>query len=188
MKVAVRYRMFSGVSYLALIIGGCPKRQTVTRIVYTPAPPAAAAPTSETAAGTLLIQEPEVPEPVAEPIPEATPPPPKPAPRRRATETTAPAAEPDTSEPAAVPALEPHETPEQQSQLKRQVIALEQNVQQRIAVIEQRRSASLDGKALGDARTFLNRSREALQKGNLHLALNFAQKASLLVDSAEQKP
>src|SRR6266568_4563259 len=185
MKVAVRYRMFSGVSCLALIIGGCPKRQTVTRIVYTPAPPVAAAPTSETAAGTLLIQEPEVPEPVAEPIPEATPPPPKPTPRRRATETTAPAAEPDTSEPAAVPALEPHETPEQQSELKREIIALEQNVQQRIAVIEQRRSASLDGKALGDARAFLNRSREALQKGNLHLALNFAQKASLLVDSAE---
>jgi len=188
MQVAVRYRMFSGVSCLAVIIGGCPKRQTVTRVVYTPAPPAASGPASETATGTLLIQEPEVPEPVAEPIPEATPPPPKPAPRRRATETTAPAAEPETSEPAAVPALEPHETPEQQSELKRQVIALEQNVQQRIAVIEQRRSASLDGKALGDARAFLNRSREALQKGNLHLALNFAQKASLLVDSAEQKP
>ena len=70
-----------------------------------------------------------------------------------------------TPEPAAVPALEPHQTPEQQSELKRQVIALEQNVQQRIAAIEQKHSTSVDGKALGEARAFLNRSREALPGG-----------------------
>jgi hypothetical protein len=181
--------MLIGPSCLALVIGGCPKRQTVTRVIYTPAPPGVGSPTSETSAGTLLIQEPAAPEPVAEPIPEATPePPPKPPPRRRTTETTAPAAEPETPEPVAVPALEPHETPAQQSDLKRQVITLEQNVQQRIAVIEQKHSPSIDGKALGEARAFLNRSREELKKGNLHLALNFAQKASLLADAAEQKP
>lgn len=191
MKVAVKYRMFTGASCLALLIGGCPKRQTVTRVVYTPAAPAAASPTANTPPETLLIQEPAAPEPVAEPSPEAPPAsPPKPPPRRRATETetTTPVTGPVTPEPAAVPALEPHQTPEQQSELKRQVIALEQNVQQRIAAIEQRHSASVDGKALGEARAFLNRSREALQKGNLHLALNLAQKASLLIDAAEQKP
>jgi hypothetical protein len=182
--------MFAGASCLALIIGGCPKRQTVTRVVYVPAPPAAASSASEASPGTLLIPEPPAPEPAAAPTPEPTPePPPKSAPRRRETETATPA-EPGTPEPApvAVPALEPHETPAQQSDLKRQIITLQQSIQQRIAVIEQKRSGSVDRKALNEARTFLTRSHEALQNGNLRLALNLAQKASLLVDAAEQKP
>jgi hypothetical protein len=185
------FRSAAGVSCLALIIGGCPKRQTVTRVVYTPPPPAAAAPASEASSGTLLIQEPAPPEPVAEPAPEETPaPPPRVAPRRRATETeTSPATEPGNEEPpAAVPAIEPHETSEQQNDLKRKIIGLQQSILQRIAFIEQQHSAAVDGKALNDARAFLTRSRSALQNGNLRLAMNLAEKASLLVDAAEQKP
>lgn len=185
-------RSAAGVSCLALIIGGCPKRQTVTRVVYTPPPPTASESAPEGSSGTLIIQEPAPPEPVAEPVPEETPPAsPKVTPRRRAAETeTAPTAEPGSEEPppAEVPAIEPHQTSEQQSDLKRRIISLQQSIQQRIAVIEQRHSSAVDHKALDDARAFLNRSKEALQKGNLRLAMNLAEKASLLVDAAEQKP
>jgi hypothetical protein len=184
-------RSAAGVSCLALIIGGCPHRQTVTRVVYTPPPPAAAGPDAQASSGTLLIAEPAPPEPVAEPAPEETPaPPPKPTPRRRTTESETPPAPQAGSEetpPAEVPAIQPHETSEQQNDLKRKIIGLQQSILQRIAVIEQRHS-TVDGKALDDARAFLNRSKEALQKGNLRLAMNLAEKASLLVDAAEQKP
>lgn len=192
-KMERRFKIPSaaGVSCLALIIGGCPKRQTVTRVVYMPPPPASAAPANEASSGTLLIEEPAPPEPVVQPVPEKTPEqPPKITPRRRATETEGlPSPETSSEEPspAEVPALEPHQTTEQQSDLKRKIISLQQSIQQRIAVIEQRKS-SVDGKALDDARAFLNRSRQALQNGNLRLALNLAEKASLLVDAAEQKP
>ena len=177
---------------MALIIGGCPKRQTVTRVVYTPPPPTAAAPAAEASSGTLLIPEPPPPEPVVESAPEETPaPPPKVTPRRRSTESENPTVpEPGAEEPppAEVPAIEPHQTSEQQNDLKRKIISLQQSIQQRIAFIEQQHSADVDGKALDEARTFLTQSRTALQKENLRLAMNLAEKASLLVDAAEQKP
>jgi hypothetical protein len=192
MKVNLKFPSAAGVSCLALIIGGCPKRQTVTRVVYTPPPPAASEPATEASSGTLLIEEPAPPEPVAEPVPEETPaPPPRPAPRRRATESeTAPAPEPGAEgpAPAEVPAIEPHQTSEQQNDLKRKVISLQQSIQQRIAFIEQQHSPAVDGKAMKEARAFLKQSTSALQNGNLRLAMNLAEKASLLVEAAEQKP
>ena len=185
------FRSAAGVSCLALIIGGCPKRQTVTRVVFTPPPPAAAAPAAETSAGTLVIEEPAPPEPPSE-SPQATAPPPAPktAPRRHATEPETTVPQPGTEEPAPaeVPALQPHETSEQKSDLKRKVISLQQSIQQKMAVIEQEHSTIINSKAMTDARAFLNRSRMALQNGNLRVAMNLAQKASLLVDAAIQNP
>ena len=174
---------------LALIIGGCPKRQASTRIVYVPSPPPAATQASAADAPTMVIEEPAPPEPpAASPQP---PPPPEPARRRRVlrreTPAAAPANNPDTAEPPAppVPSLEPRESSAQQAALRRQIQGLQDDVRQRIAKLSRAGLSGADRKTLDDARTFFAQSTRALNEADFQRALNLARKASLLVSALE---
>ncbi len=171
---------------MALLIGGCPKRQTARRIIYVPSPPPATRSAAEPVTETVVIEEPP---PAVQP-PEVAPEEPRaPNPEhepRRTIKSTPGAAEsaPESGEPppsGEIPALEPRETPQQESALRRQVVGLQNDVQQQITQLERARLASGDRKILEDARTFLGQSSKALEQGDLHRSLNLARKASLLV-------
>jgi len=175
---------------MALLIWGCPKRQTTVRVVYAPVPPAAT-PTPAAESGSLVIEEPPPPEP-AEVAP-AESPSPKPTPRRRrplrteppaASESATEAAEPPTAE---VPALEPRESPGQQTALRQQILGLQERLRQRAARFDRRKLTSEGRKMLDDTRTFLAQSERALLDGDLQRARNLANKAALLVSALEQQ-
>jgi hypothetical protein len=174
---------------VALFIFGCPKRQTSPRLIYVPAPPPAASVPSEPASGTLVIPAPQPAETVeAVPAPEAA----KPKPvrrRRRASPTEAETPEPSPQaapSEAAVPALEARESPQQQGELRRQIIQLHADIEGRMAQLHPASLNTQEKKTLDDAQLFLSQSQRALVNGDLTRALNLARKASLLVDSLEQ--
>jgi len=179
---------------LALFIGGCPKRQAPTRIVYVPSPLPAAAPAASSTQ-TMVIEEPAPPEPPPPP-PEPAPAPPHPVHRMRPRLRTEPPAEntdntentPETTVPPPtpqVPSLEPRESSTEQASLLRQIQELQSDVRQRIATLSRTRLESADRKTLDDARTFFAQSARALNEGDLQRALNLARKASLLVSALE---
>src|SRR5438128_6352295 len=187
--------MRKGVSSLfaaALLIGGCPRRHTTSRLVYVPAP--AATPQSATTTESIVIEEPAPPEPQSKPS--ATAPTQESAaqrarpPRRRTTRADAPGeteqapAEPPADVPA--PALEPLGTLEQQANLRRQIAAAQEGTQKRIAQLEGANLAIDDRKTLGGARAFLAQSTRALENGELERAHLLAHKAALLVQAVEQ--
>jgi len=139
----------------------------------------------------MVIEEPAPPEPPA-PSPQPTPPP-KPAPRRRRVLRTEPpaAANGNTSEttaPAApqVPSLEPRESSSEETALRRQIQALQDDVRQRIAKLSRAKLSGADRKTLDDARTFFAQSTRALNEADLQRALTLARKASLLVSALER--
>lgn len=176
---------------MAVLIFGCPKRQTSPRLIYVPAPPPAASEPSQPASGTLVIQEPAPPETV-----EAAPPPPPPAPkpvqrRRRPAsaeaETPEQPAEPAAAEPT-VPSLEPRESPQEQNTLRVKIIQLHADIEGQMAQLNAASLSAEDKKTLEDVRLFLSQSRLALQNGDLTRALNLARKASLLINSLTRKP
>lgn len=160
------------------------------RVVYAPAPPAAATPTPAGESGTLVIEEPAAPEP-AEVAP-AESESPRPTPRRRRPLRTEPlgatesAGEPVEPPPTEVPALEPRGSPGQQTALRQQVLNLQENLRQRAARLDGLRLTSEARKTLDDARTFLSQSERALLDGDFPRARNLANKASLLVSALEQ--
>ena len=176
---------------LAMFIGGCPKRQAPTRIVYVPSPPPAVTQVSSAGTPFMVIEEPAPPEPPA-PSPQPAPPP-KPARRRRRVlraEPPAAAAEstPETTEPPTpqVPSLEPRESSTQEAALRRQIQGLQDDVRQRIAKLSRAGLAGADRKTLDDARTFFAQSTRALNEADLQRALTLARKASLLVSALER--
>jgi hypothetical protein len=184
-----RARLYS-VCGLALLIWGCPKRPTTSRIIYVPPPPPAATPTSGGDSGTLVIEEPQPPEEAAEPAPAPEPPEPKPVRRRprpaRSDAASSTAETPqETEEPALteVPALETREAPAQQAALRQQIVGLQRDLHSRTNQLERRNLSPGDRKTFEDARTFLTQSEHALADGDLQRALNLAQKASLLVSA-----
>jgi len=175
---------------VALLIWGCPKRQTSTRVIYAPAPPPAATPAPAGESGTLVIEAPAPPEP-AEVTPAETSTP-KPAPRRRrpprseppaATESVTEPAEPPTAE---VPALEPRESPGQQATLRQEILSLQERLRRRIVQLERGKLTGATRRILDDARTFLAQSEKALGDDDLQRARNLANKAALLVSALEQ--
>ncbi len=177
---------------MALLIGGCPKRQTPPRVVYIPSPPPAAAPAPAATTETLVIEEPALPEP---PKPEATPeetpaPTPKPTPRRPLRTETPGAVEapskPAEQPTAELPALETRASPEQGAALRRQISGLQEGIKQQIAQLGRANLAGGDRKTLDDARMFLAQSERALKDGDLQRSLNLARKSSLLVVALEQ--
>lgn len=176
---------------LALLVWGCPKRQTTTRIIYTPAPPTPTAQTSTESSEALVIEEPALPEAVEPPPPEPVAS--KPAPRRRAparpqTPATAESVpEPEEPPPAEVPALEPREAPAQQAALRRQIQNLQERLRRQTAEMERQVSSPEDRRMLDDARSFLAQSERALADGDSQRALNLARKTSLLVAALEQE-
>jgi len=140
--------------------------------------------------GALVIEEPSPPEP-AEVAP-AEPASPKPTPRRRRPRTEPPTTSesaPEAVEPpsAEVPALEPRESPGQQAALRRQILALQERLRQRIAQFDRLTLPSEARKTLDDARTFLAQSERAFLDGDLQRAHNLANKAALLVSALEQQ-
>ena len=177
-----------------LLIGGCPKRHTTSRLVYVP-PPAPAATQPATTTQTMVIEEPAPPEPQAKPS--ATAPTQESAgqrtrpPRRRTTRADAPAEteQPPAEQPPAdvpAPALEPLGTLEQQANLRREIAAAQEETQKRIAQLEGANLAIDDRKTLGDARAFLAQSMRALENGQLGPARLLAHKAALVVQAVEQ--
>lgn len=180
---------------MALLVFGCPKRQTSPRLIYVPAPPPAASSSNagQPASGTLNIPAPPPPEATVEAAPEPEEAPkPRPVRRRRRpepaeAETPEPAAETPPAE-AAVPQLEPRESPQRQGKLRRQIIRLHANIEGRMAELHPASLNTQDKKTLDDAQLFLDQSQRALVNGDLTRALNLARKASLLVDSLLQQP
>jgi hypothetical protein len=184
----VRERSLYSVCGLALLIFGCPKRQTSPRVVYVPAPPAAAEQNPAPASGTLVIQEPAPPEPTPEVIIEEAPAEEKPAPRRRRPATTEqPANQPadETAPTAELPSLEPRESPAQQTAQRQQIIAMLADNRGRIAQLRRTKLSDLERKTLDDAQMFLDQSQHALETNDLVRALNLARKASLLTNAVQ---
>ncbi len=179
---------------LAVLIGGCPRRQTSPRVVYVPSPPPASRTTAAQGTETLVIEEPPPPSEPSE-TPTERPPTPRPAHRPRHVIRTVPQADtvevtPEPVEPPTVevPALEPRESHDQEAGLRREIQGLRAAVQQRIAQLERAKLSIAQGKTLEDARAFLAQSGKALEEGDLQRSLNLAQKASLLVSALEQQP
>ncbi len=181
----------SSVCSMALLIGGCSKRQTGRPIIYVPSSPTASAPAAGQATETVVIEEPPPPAQPQEVAPEE-PPVPKPERQpRRAIRNT-----PNTAEPAAetpppspsgdIPALEPRESREQESALRRLIVGVQNDVQQQIAQLDRKRLTTADRKTLEDARGFLGQSSKAFEGGDLQRSLNLARKASLLAAALAQ--
>ena len=178
---------------LALLIGGCPKRQVPPRIVYVTSPQHAAmqAPGPESPPA-MVIQEPPPPEPVV-----VTPPPETPAPKEEAPqhhrvqhrEQTPPAPEnaPDTDEESSpVPSLAPQGSSSEQATQRHEIQALQDDVQKLIAKLGAADLSAVDRKTLEDAKAFIAQSTQALNEADLQRALMLARKASLLVTALEK--
>jgi hypothetical protein len=189
---------FTPLLSFALLLGGCPNRKTAPRLVFAPPAAPAAKIAKPQSSGDLVIAEPTPPRP--EVIP-AEPQPREPTaqknpvrPRRRAAPAESPAdnSEPPTdtvTEPTpSAPALEPHESPQQQSELRTRVVQMQESVRARIRALGHTSMAGLDRKTLDGARMFLVQSERARDSNDLQRAFNLARKASLLVDALEQKP
>jgi hypothetical protein len=200
----LRRAILSSFCGLLLVLCGCPKRQgQQSEIVYVPAPkpaPAQVAASSppETKPQVLVIEEPPPPAPPAEAEPEEEPPPqtPEPTAHHRTRhpahpEATAdqqdetPAAEtPETPAPA-VPALEPRQSSAEESELRREILGLQQDIGKRLERLAGAHLSGNDQKALEDARTFFTQANQAMADGDLPRALNLAHKASLLLSALE---
>ncbi len=170
---------------MAVICGGCPKRQTGPQVVFVPSPPPAA--TSSQSDQSIIVQAPAPPAPleakpvVAQPAP-PEPAPSKPSPPRRA-ETKAPPEEPPGAE---VPALQSAISPGQAIVLQGQIVQLQQGIEKRIDALSRGSLSPSHRKMLDDARGFLQQSQKSLQKSDLDLAYQWARKADLVVASLEQ--
>ncbi len=187
----------SSVCGIVLLLGGCPKRQTTPRLVYVPSPPPIPSPAAAERPDTIIIQEPSPPEP-AEAAPAGEPeeshpltPAPTSRPRRplrteppASTESTATSSGPRAAD---LPALEPRNSPEQQSALRNQVQALQEDIRKRAAQLDHAPLSAAARKTLDEARTFLTQSEDALKDGDLLRSRNLADKASLLVAALERQ-
>lgn len=183
----------------ALLVGGCPKRQTEPRVVYVQPPPATASTSTSqqaSAPADILTIEPPLPAPTPAPPPPAavsTVVPSQPPARRQTRPRTdshpsEEAEEPETAptpETAQAPPLEPASSAASEDE-----IASSQNtIQRRIDALGNGQSfAPADQQILQDARSFLTQSEQALKEHNLLKAQELAGKATLLLDALESKP
>jgi hypothetical protein len=184
---------------LALLIGGCPKRQASPRIVYVPpSPPRAAmqAPGPESPP-LMVIEEPPPPEPAV-----ATPKPGTQTPTDTDTDTApkshrtqhrsqlppAPGSAPETDEEPSppLPSLAPQESSSEQATQRREILGLQDDVQKRIAKLGAADLSAVNRKTLEDAKGFIAQSTQALNEADLQRALMLARKASLLVSALEK--
>lgn len=174
---------------MLLMLGGCPKRQTTSRIIYVPSPPAAQRSEAPASSGSIVISEPAPPEePVAAAPQEEEPPPPKPERRRRRpvrtepTETPPPEVSESPEQPAADITPPPLETRDDPA-IRGEVQTLQADIQRRIEETSHRDLSKEDQKTFEDARQFLEQSQRALDQGDLQRALMLARKASLLISA-----
>lgn len=176
---------------MALIFGGCPKRNTGPGVVYIPTPPPVAKQgeaVSDQSTQAIVVQAPASPKP-AQAAPAPTPAaPPEPHPRhriRRSERAHAEEAAPQP-EPANVPAMEPRESTARESKLRDQVIQSQEQIQQQINVLSREWLSPTDRETLQGARGFLQQSLRALKESDYQRASNLAHKAYLLVEAIEQ--
>lgn len=184
----------------ALLLGGCPKRQTEPRVVYVQ-PPAAAALTSAkplpAAPPEILTIEAPPPAPAPTPAPVAasasTVPPNQRVVRRQIRPRTDAHAPEEADEPETAPAAEAPQAPSLEpaaSAASEEAIAASQNsIQRHIDALGNSDSfAPADRQILQDARSFLTQSEQALKEHNLLKAQELAGKATLLLEALEAKP
>jgi hypothetical protein len=179
---------------LVLFLWNCPTRQTANRIVYVPAPPPAAGSTAAQDTDSLVIEEPQPPEPEetspAEQPSVSTPSAkrrPRPATRTEPSTPSETAPEVDTPPPVEVPALEPRENPGRQAAQRQQITSLQDQVRNRISRLERANFSGEDRHTLEDARTFLGNSERALAGSDFERALNLVRKAAMLIAVLEQQ-
>jgi len=179
---------------LALLIGGCPKRQASPRIVYVPSPPPAAmqAPSPENPP-VMVIEMPPPPEPVViTPPPETTTPKEEEPKHHRVTHReqtpTTPESAPETDEGPSppLPSLAPQGSSSEQATQRREIQGLQDDVQKRIGKLNAADLSAVDRKTLEDAKAFIAQSTQALNEADLQRALMLARKASLLVTALEK--
>jgi hypothetical protein len=184
---------------LALLIGGCPKRQTTPRVVYVQPAPSVSPSASNTAAPstpeTLIIQEPASP-PAAEPAPSvvAT----LPAQKSQADKVTKPRLPPrESEEKSTVDTVQPAEASEPTVQLQPSgsdvgEAELDKRLEQMAAELsdlEHRTNLSQDQlRTIEDAGTFRKQSIEALHQHDLLRAKQLAEKAQLLIEAVQERP
>jgi hypothetical protein len=170
---------------IAVIFGGCPKRQTGPQVVYVPTPPPAATPSQSDQ--SIVVQAPAPPAPLEakqDSAPQTTPEPaPSKPPRPRPTEAKA---RPDEPPGAEVPALQSAISAGQATALQGQVMRLQQGIEKRILVLSREWLSPSQRGTLEGARSFLQQSQKALQEADLQRAYNLAQKADIIVASLEQ--
>ena len=184
---------------LALLIGGCPKRQPPPRIVYVPSPPPAAMQAqSPENPPVMVIEEPPPPEPVVNTPKPGTQTPtdtdtdaaPKKGRRTQHKEQapTTPESAPETDEEPSplVPSLAPQGSSSEQATQRHEIQSLQDDVQKRIAKLNAADLSAVDRKTLEDAKAFLDQSTHALDESDLQRALMLAHKASLLVTALEK--
>jgi hypothetical protein len=188
----MRSRTLYSVCGLALLIWGCPKRQTTPRVVFVSQTPPATEQKPAATTGALVIQEPPPPEPPPPVIIEAPAAPEEKPPQRRRRPATAghpetEAPSEDTPAPTApeVPALEQRESAAQQTAQRQQIIEMLAGIRGRVAQMKRNRLGDLERKTLDDAQMFVEQSQHALDTNDLVRALNLARKASLLVNALQ---
>jgi type IV secretory pathway VirB10-like protein len=185
MANVMKWSVWTSACCLALLIIGCAKRQSGTRLVYVPSPPAATTAPPEPDSGTLVIQEPAKPEVEELPLPEPSdvlntplPTPPK---------GNKPRPSPPSPEPPAdvePPPLEPANNPGQGHQ--QQLEKTQQDMGAHIAQLEGRHPSGAEGQTLTEAKAFLDQSKSALKEGDLQRAEKLAEKARLLITALDK--
>jgi type IV secretory pathway VirB10-like protein len=185
MTNVMKWSVWTSACCVVLLITGCAKRQTGTRLVYVASPPAAttAAPQDS---GTLVIEEPAKPQLEELPLPEPSdvlntplPTPPK---------GTKPRPSPPSPEPLAdvePPPLEPANNAGQGGQ--QQLEKAQQDMSAHIAQLEGRHLTGAEGQTLTEAKAFLDQSKSALNEGDLPRAEKLAEKARLLITALEKE-
>ncbi|HET7840816.1 MAG TPA: hypothetical protein VFM21_04385 [Terriglobia bacterium] len=188
----MRSRTLYSVCGLAVLIWGCPKRQTTPRVVFVSPAPAATEQKPAASTGALVIQEPPPPEPPPPVIVEEPAAPEEKLPQRRRRPTSpgraeteaAPEDAPATASPE-VPALEQRESAAQQTAQRQQIVEMLAGIRGRVAQMKRNRLGELERKTLDDAQMFVEQSQRALDTNDLVRALNLARKASLLINALQ---
>jgi len=175
---------------MAVLIGGCPKRQSGPRLVYVAPPPAATSAGSAADSGTWVIEEPAPPEETihTSEAPPPTPPPPLKSPKPRPTGVAAEPPSTEREEPSSVepPPLEPADSAGGRD--RQTIETTQKRLSDRLDEFEHRRPLSdAERRTLGEARAFLEQSRRALNDHDLRRAENLAHKADLLITALEQR-
>ena len=189
MTNGMKSSLWSSACCIALLIGGCAKRQSGTRLVYVASPPAPQGGAPAPDSGMLVIEEPAKPE-----LQELEPrkdlellntPLSGQSSKRKATSASSSAE--SSSEQTLVeppPPLEPANSPGQGGRQQLEKVQHDMG-----ASIEHFERSSLSGpekQTLAEARAFLDQSTRALKDGDLPRAEKLADKARLLITALEK--
>jgi hypothetical protein len=188
MTNVMKWSVWTSACCLALLISGCAKRQTGTRLVYVASPPAAttAAPQDS---GMLVIEEPAGPQlTVLQPRKDLkflnTPLPTPPSPRKATSVSSSPADSSPEGSLVEPPPLEPANNPGQGS--RQQLEKTQHDMGSSIEQIQRRQLSDPERQTLAEAKAFLDQSKAALNEGDPQRAEKLADKARLLITALEK--